>query len=271
MTDERAALVGCAAVPRLSAPYEKRARELVALYPQPRSALIPMLHLLQEQDGHLTDDGMCHVAELVGIEPVEVLSVASFYEMFKRHDTGRYLIGVCTNLACLLAGAEELLEAAEEILGISEGDTTSDRLFTLESVECVAHCDKAPCAQVNYRYFGPLDAEAMESLVGDLRTGRLDDDVPHHGTLVRTLREGGLKVPAERITKERRAMDRAKAEREEATEDREAAPVRPVKAEADEQAEKKTQPEAEERAKEAQLAKEANKEQPPRQKSGNDE
>jgi NADH-quinone oxidoreductase E subunit len=203
-------------MPRLDATYEKRARELVALYPQPRSALIPMLHLLQEQDGNLTDDGMSHVAELIGIEPVEVLSVASFYEMFKRHHTGRYLIGVCTNLACLLAGAEELVEATESMLAISEGETTADGLFTLETVECVAHCDKAPCAQVNYRYFGPLDAPGMESLIGDLKTGRLDDDVPHHGTLVRTQREGGLKVSAEQIAKERRAMDRAKADREKA-------------------------------------------------------
>src|SRR5205823_14565398 len=97
-------------VARLSPDNVKRAEAIIARYPQPRSACIPLLHLAQEQDGHLTDEAMAHVAELLGITPAEVLGTASFYEMFRREDTGRYLIGVCTNIACLLLGGYELLE-----------------------------------------------------------------------------------------------------------------------------------------------------------------
>jgi len=190
-------------VSRLAPEFEKRALDLMALYPQPRSALLPLLHVLQEQDGHLTTDGMEHVAELVGLLPAEVLSVASFYDMFHTEPVGRYLIGICTNIACMLDGAEELLHHAEERLGIKHGATTPDGMFTLEEVECVAHCNKAPCAQVNYRYFGPLSDGGFDQLVDDLAAGTLKDQVPPHGTLIRVRREGALRVAPERITEER--------------------------------------------------------------------
>lgn len=188
---------------RLAPEFEKRAVDLMALYPQPRSALLPLLHVLQEQDGHLTEDGMEHLAELVGLMPAEVLSVASFYDMFKLEPVGRYVIGICTNIACMLDGAEELLHHAEQRLGVKDGATTPDGLFTLEEVECVAHCDKAPCAQVNYRYFGPLFDESFDQLVEDLAEGRLKETVPPHGTLVRLRRAGGLRVSPQRIVEER--------------------------------------------------------------------
>ncbi len=188
---------------RLAPEFEKRATDLMALYPQRRSALLPLLHVLQEQDGHLSNDGMEHVAELVGLMPAEVLSVASFYDMFHTEPVGRYLIGICTNIACMLEGAEELLHHAEQRLAVKHGATTPDGLFTLEEVECVAHCDKAPCAQVNYRYFGPLAEESFDALVDDLSAGRLKDEVPPHGTLIRVRREGGLRVHPQRIIEER--------------------------------------------------------------------
>ncbi|CAA9262406.1 MAG: NADH-ubiquinone oxidoreductase chain E [uncultured Acidimicrobiales bacterium] len=191
---------------RLAPEFEKRAIDLMALYPQPRSALLPLLHVLQEQDGHLTEEGMEHVAELVGLMPAEVLSVASFYDMFHAEPLGRFLIGICTNIACMLDGAEELLHHAEQSLGVKHGATTPDGMFTLEEVECVAHCDKAPCAQVNYRYFGPLTNDAFDQLVDDLAADRLKDEVPFHGTLVRVRREGGLRVSPERIAEERRIV-----------------------------------------------------------------
>jgi len=191
---------------RLAPDYEKRANDLMALYPQRRSALLPMLHVLQEQDGHLSEDGMEHVAELVGLLPAEVLSVASFYDMFKLEPVGRYVLGVCTNIACMLEGAEELLHHAEERLGVKDGGTTPDGLFTLEEVECVAHCDKAPCLQANYRYFGPLTNGSFDQLVDDLGAERLRDVVPPHGTLLRVRREGGLQVAPERIVEERRIV-----------------------------------------------------------------
>jgi NADH-quinone oxidoreductase subunit E len=161
------------------------AREIVARYPVAKSAVIPLCHLAQEQDGHLTDDAMAHVAELTGVTPAEVLGTASFYEMFKRHECGRYVVNVCTSIACHLMGGDELLHHAEEKLGIKAGATTPDGTFTLEGYECQAACTEAPALQVNYRFFHKVSAESFDQLVDDLRAGRLDGDVPPHGTLAR--------------------------------------------------------------------------------------
>src|SRR3954469_25518287 len=128
------------------------AREIIVRFPRSRSALIPLLHLAQEQDGYVAEDAMAHVAELLDITPAEVYGTASFYEMFKFEPVGRYCVNICTNIACQLLGAWELLEHAEERLGIRPGGTTADGLFTLEDVECIAACTEAPAIQVNYRY-----------------------------------------------------------------------------------------------------------------------
>lgn len=168
------------------------AEELIALYPHRRSALIPILHVLQEQDGYLSEDGMAHVAELVGLEPVEVRGTASFYDMFHFEPVGRYLVAVCTNIACMLQGAYRLLEHAEETLGVAPGGTTADGMFTLEDAECLALCGNAPCVTVNWRFFGDLDPPEFDKLVEDLRSGRLDGEVPAHGTLSRVRRRHAL-------------------------------------------------------------------------------
>jgi NADH-quinone oxidoreductase subunit E len=181
-------------VPRLSPDNLARARELVSLYPEPRSALIPILHVLQEQDGYLTTDGMSHVAELLDLAPAEVRGTASFYDMFHFEPVGRYLVAVCTNIACMLQGAYRLLEHAEERLGVAPGGTTEDGLFTLEDAECLALCGNAPCVTVNWRFFGDVDPERFDALVEDLRAGRLDDEVPPHGTLSRVRRSTGLQA-----------------------------------------------------------------------------
>jgi len=112
-----------------------RAAELVSLYPDPRSALVPLCHLAQEQNGWLTPEAMEEIAELVGATPAEVRGTASFYDMLHTEPVGRYLVSVCTNIACLLGGAEELLEHAEHRLGIRAGGTTADGMFTLEDAE----------------------------------------------------------------------------------------------------------------------------------------
>lgn len=161
------------------------AREIILRYPRAKSALIPLLHLAQEQDGWVTDEAMSHIAELVGVTPAEVVGTCSFYEMFKREPVGRFLVNVCTNISCLLVGGEELLEHAEESLGIKAGSTTLDGMFTLEDVECIAACTEAPCLQVNYRYRHQITHDEFDRLVDDLRSGRLDDEVPAHGTLAR--------------------------------------------------------------------------------------
>jgi NADH-quinone oxidoreductase subunit E len=161
------------------------AEEIIARYPRKRSALIPLLHLAQEQDGYVTEEAMEHIAELVGITPAEVLGTASFYEMFKREPVGEYLVNVCTNISCMLLGGEELLHHLENRLGVKAGETTPDGKFTLEDVECIAACTEAPCLQVNYRYFYRVTPEQADRLIEDLRAGKLSHEVPRHGVLSR--------------------------------------------------------------------------------------
>ena len=167
---------------RLSEANVALALEIIGRYPRPKSALIPLLHLAQEQDGYVADDAMEHLAELIGVTPAEVLGTCSFYEMFKREPVGRYLVNICTNISCQLNGAEELLHEAEHLLGVRPGGTTDDGLITLEDVECIAACTEAPCLQVNYRYEYRVGSDALRSLVDDLRAGRRSD-LPAHGTL----------------------------------------------------------------------------------------
>jgi NADH-quinone oxidoreductase subunit E len=180
---------------RFTAANEQLARSIVSRYPLPKSATIPLCHLAQEQDGHLTDDAMGHIAELVGCTAAEVLGTASFYEMFKRHETGTYCVNVCTNISCLLLGGEELLEHAEQKLGVRPGGTTADGMFTLEDVECIAACTEAPALQVNYRYFHQITTDEFDQLVDDLRAGKLADEIPPHGTLGKVRQE----IPADKV------------------------------------------------------------------------
>jgi NADH-quinone oxidoreductase subunit E len=179
---------------RLNRENTELALEIISRYPRKRSALIPLLHLAQEQDGWLTEDAMAHLGELVDLTPAEVLGTASFYEMFKLHPVGTYLVNVCTDISCMLLGGFELLEHAEEVLDVKAGNTTADGMFTLEDVECQAACTEAPCLQVNYRYFTNVETEAFDQLIDDLRAGRLADDIPAHGTLHRIRQH----IPADR-------------------------------------------------------------------------
>ena len=194
----------------------QRAEELVALYPRKRSAMLPLLHLAQENDGYLSDEGIAEVAALTGTTAADVRGTAAFYDMFHLEPVGKYVVGVCTNIACLLAGGEEMLEHASRTLGCAPGATSADGLFTLEESECLADCNIAPCVQVNHRYVRTTTPEAFDQLVEDLRAGRLDHDVPSHGTLIRVKRQGGLKVPAEDIAAERSAAIAARSARAEA-------------------------------------------------------
>jgi NADH-quinone oxidoreductase subunit E len=179
-------------VARLTPDNQRRARHLVALYPHSRSALIPILHLLQEQDGYLSQDGMEHVGELLGLTAAEVRGTATFYDMFHLEPVGKYLVAVCTNIACMLQGAYRLLEHAEDRLQVAPGGTTEDGMFTLEDAECLALCGNAPCVTVNWRFFGDVDLDRFDNLIDDLRAGRLDGEVPPHGTLSRVERSVGL-------------------------------------------------------------------------------
>lgn len=170
---------------RFTADNTTLAQEIIGRYPRPKSALIPLLHLAQEQDGYVTEEAMEHIAELVGVTPAEVLGTASFYEMLKREPVGDYVVNVCTNISCMLNGGEELLHHLENRLKIKAGSTTADGKFTLEDVECIAACTEAPCLQVNYRYFHRITHDQVDELLDDLRAGKRAHDVPRHGTLSR--------------------------------------------------------------------------------------
>ncbi len=170
------------------------AREIVSRYPVPRSALIPLLHLAQEQHGWVSGDAMRQIADLCGVTPAEVKGTGSFYEMFKFHPVGSYLINVCTNISCMLLGGEELLDHAQQRLGVKTGGTTADGMFTLEDVECIAACTEAPCLQVNYRYRLRVTGDDFDEMIDSIRAGRTDD-LPQHGTLAR-LRQ---RIPSDRL------------------------------------------------------------------------
>jgi NADH-quinone oxidoreductase subunit E len=171
-------------VSRLSPENLEIAHEIVARYPVKKSALIPLLHLAQEQDGWVTDDAMEHIAEIVECTPAEVIGTCTFYEMFKRKPVGRYMVNICTNISCQLLGGEELLHHAEHTLGVKAGGTTRDGLFTIEDVECIAACTEAPCLQINYRYFHRITTREFDKVIDDLRAGRRGD-IPAHGTLAK--------------------------------------------------------------------------------------
>ncbi|MFP3901107.1 MAG: NADH-quinone oxidoreductase subunit NuoE [Acidimicrobiia bacterium] len=176
---------------RLTAENTALAQEIISRYPRPKSALMPLLHLAQEQEGYVSEEAMTHIAELVGCTPAEVLGTASFYEMFKREPVGEYVINVCTNISCMLVGGEELLDHLERRLGIRSGSTTTDGKFTLEDVECIAACTEAPCLQVNYRYVHRVSHDEADQLLDDLRAGRLTGEIPRHGTLSRVRQQLG--------------------------------------------------------------------------------
>jgi len=170
------------------------AHDIVARYPRAKSALIPLLHLAQEQQGWVTDDAMREIAELTDTTPAEVKGTGSFYEMFKFHPVGKYVVNVCTNIACQVLGGEELLAHAEQTLGVKAGGTTDDGMFTIEDVECVAACTEAPCLQVNYRYRLRVTEDDFDQMIDDIRNG-VADDVPEHGTLAMVRQT----IPADRL------------------------------------------------------------------------
>ncbi|MEC8365393.1 MAG: NADH-quinone oxidoreductase subunit NuoE [Actinomycetota bacterium] len=179
---------------RLSEDNLRIANEIIDRYPIRKSALIPLLHLAQEQEGWVTDEAMNHIAEIIGITPAEVLGTCSFYEMFKRQPNGEYQVNICHGISCHLLGADQLIQHAEETLGIREGETTADRKFTLEGVECIAACTEAPCMQVNYRYQNQVTESQFDELVQQIQAEE-KDDIPKHGSLAKVRQN----IPAARM------------------------------------------------------------------------
>ena len=180
---------------RLSVENLAVAREIIARYPRQKSALIPLLHLAQEQDGYVTQEAMRHIADLVSVTPAEVYGTASFYEMLKFEPLGKYLINICGTLSCALLGAEELMHHAEQRLGVKAGGTTTDGVFSLHQAECQAACTEAPCLQVNYRYRYRVSVDQLDQLIDNLASGSLETEIPPHGTLA-TIRQ---RIPGDRV------------------------------------------------------------------------
>jgi NADH-quinone oxidoreductase subunit E len=140
-------------------------------YPNPRSAVLPLLFLAQSVEGHVTEQGMRDVGEVLDLTPAEVLAVASFYTMLKQTPTGDYLISVCRNISCTHLGARKVLRACEERLGIATGETTPDGRFTLEAAECLATCDGAPSMQINYEDFYKVSPEEVVEIINKIEGG----------------------------------------------------------------------------------------------------
>jgi len=148
---------------------EPAAAEIIARYDRTSAAMMPLLSLVQEQVGYIPPQGEQWVSDRLGIPVAHVREVVSFYTMYRTKPIGRHHIQVCTNLPCVLRGAERVVADFKERLGIDVGQTTPDGRFTLSSVECLCACEIAPMCQVNDRYAGPLDRAAVDRLLEECR------------------------------------------------------------------------------------------------------
>jgi NADH-quinone oxidoreductase subunit E len=144
----------------------REAERIIGFYPDPHSAILPLAHLAQDQDGWLSAEAMAEIAELVGTTPADVQGVCSFYTMYKRRPCGKFVVSVCTNVTCLVVGGPEILE------DLSHAYATDDEVF-VEEVECLAACGNAPAMQVNYEYHEHLTLESARAIVDDYKAGRL--------------------------------------------------------------------------------------------------
>jgi NADH-quinone oxidoreductase subunit E len=163
------------------------AGKLIARYPQGRSALLPLLHLVQSEDGYLTPAGIAFCAAQLGLTDAEVTAVATFYSMYRRTPTGEYLVGVCTNTLCAIMGGDAILEALQDHLGVHAGETTEDGRVTLEHIECNAACDFAPVVMVNWEFFDNQTPSSARDLVDGLRAGQ--PPTPTRGAPLCTFKE----------------------------------------------------------------------------------
>ena len=160
-----------AALDELRSTLAADAAEIIGRYPQPRSALMPLLHLVQAQVGYVSMDGIRYVAEQLGLTEADVAAVTSFYTMFKRSPVGEYHVGVCTNALCAVMGGDAIFADLLEHLGVGNDETTPDGKVSLEHLECNAACDYAPVVMVNWEFFDNMTPQSARELVDGLRTG----------------------------------------------------------------------------------------------------
>jgi NADH-quinone oxidoreductase subunit E len=169
-----------------------KAEGLVARYPVKRSALLPLLHLVQFQDGYVSDDGIAECAELLDLTKAEVAAVSTFYTMYKREPMGRHLVSVCTNFSCAVRGGKEVYQRVSEHLGVGHDQTTEDGAITLEHAECLGNCEGAPLVTVDYINYEMVGPDAAVELVEALRRG--EQPAPTRGMLPPGIREASHRL-----------------------------------------------------------------------------
>ena len=147
----------------------KKIEEIVARYPQKEAALLPVLHVTQQEFGFISAVQEKMVARILGIKPISVRELVTFYTMFHRKALGKYHIQVCSNLSCSLMGADNLVDYLTEKLGIEPGETTPDKKFTLSKVECLGACERAPCMMINFNYYGDISPEKVDEILDSLK------------------------------------------------------------------------------------------------------
>jgi len=147
---------------------KKKIRGIIDSYPDKEAALLPVLHLVQREFGYIPESEEKSVAELLNISPVRVKEVISFYTMFNRKPVGKYHIQVCSNISCSLLGSDSLISYLTDKLGIGVGETTSDKKFTLSTVQCLGACEQAPCMMINFNYYGKLDKNKIDIILDEL-------------------------------------------------------------------------------------------------------
>ncbi len=172
----------------LSGELRERAHEIIGRYPGARSALLPLLHLVQVQDGHVSDDGVAECAELLGLTKAEVAGVATFYTMLKREPMGRHLVSVCTNFSCKVRGGQEVFDRLSEHLGVGHDGTTPGGELTLEHAECLGNCEGAPVVTIDYYNYECTDADRAVELVDGLMRGE-DPPPPTRGYVPTGIRD----------------------------------------------------------------------------------
>jgi NADH-quinone oxidoreductase subunit E len=173
--------------PEVRTRLETDAAAIIARYPKSRSALLPLLHLVQSEEGYVSPHGIELCAELLDISAAEVAAVATFYTMYKRRPNGEYSVGVCTNTLCAVMGGDQIFATLKEHLGVGHDETTEDGKITLEHLECNAACDFAPVVMVNWEFFDNQSPESAVELVDDLRAGRTP--TPTRGASLCTFKE----------------------------------------------------------------------------------
>ncbi|MCB2411456.1 NADH-quinone oxidoreductase subunit NuoE [Demequina sp. TTPB684] len=157
----------------------KDAAEIMGRYPVRRSALLPLLHLVQSVDGYVSPDGIQFCADLLELSAAEVSAVATFYSQYKRRPNGEYQVGVCTNTLCAVMGGDEIWRKLSERVGVGHDETTADGKITLERLECNAGCDYAPVMMINWEFFDNMTPERALELVDDILAGK--DVAPTRG------------------------------------------------------------------------------------------